>query len=205
MILLTKAVWGNGNSLTIEERNILRNFFYKHPTDASSRIQHRFFQAVGRSVTSWTVKNYRRCFGFHPVHARTQPLLKRDHAQQRLTFSVNHVNYDWSRVIFSNEIFFEVDSSGIVHWIPYGRTQLTSFTSQVKYRIAVFGAVWYNRKSDLIFIRDATNTERFVNYLKDALHSHRRSIKNYYFIHDHLKWAHTTLSHDKTANSYGKW
>lgn len=182
-------------SLTLDERKVLRQLFYKYSHEVSARINSRFYQRTGLCVSSRTIRNYRHLFQFHPVHARTQPLINEGHAQQRLLFSQRYIDYDWSRVIFSDEKIFEVDVSGVVYWIPYGRPRPTSFTSQIKFRVAVFGAVWYNSKSDLILIRDRTNTVTFVEYLRSGLYSHLRSIKNYSFIHDRPRWAHTSSSH----------
>ncbi|CAF4325784.1 unnamed protein product, partial [Rotaria sordida] len=89
-----------------------------------------------------------------------------------------------------------VDISGVVHWIPYNRPRPTSFRSQVQYRIAVFGAIWYNSRSNLVFIRGRTNTSTFVEYLQAAFDTHFRSIRQYYFVHDHSIWAHTSTAHN---------
>jgi transposase len=186
---------GGRNSLTTEERRVLRQLFYNYRTETSARINDRFSRRTGRFISSRTIRNYRRSLGFHPVHARTQPLINSGHAEQRFFFSQQHIDDDWSRIIFSDEKAFEVDVSGIVYWIPYGRPRPTSFTSQVQFRIAVFGAVWYNSKSDLVLIRGRTNTATFVEYLRAAFRSHRRSIKNYSFIHDRPRWAHTSSAH----------
>ena len=188
---------GGGNSLTTDERNVLRQLFYKYPHETSAQINYRFYRRTGVTISSRTIRNYRRLFDFHPVHARTQPFINNEHAQQRLFFSQRHIDHDWSRVIFSDEKAFEVDVSGIVYWIPYNRPRPTSFTSQIQFRIAVFGAVWYNSKSDLVLIRGRTNTTTFVEYLQTALHSHLRYIKNYSFIHDRPTWAHTSSAHVK--------
>lgn len=187
---------GGGNALTADERKILRQLFYRYPHETSARINSRFYRRTGLSITSRTIRNYRRILGFHPVHARTQPLINANHAQQRLLFSERHVDDDWSRVIFADEKAFEVDVSGNVYWIPYGRPRPTSFVSQIQFRVAVFGAVWYNSKSKLVFIRNRTNTATFVEYLHDALYSRRRSIKNYCFVHDRPRWAHTSSAHE---------
>ena len=195
--VLERSGRGGNNSLTNDERHVLRQLFYRHSNETSARIDDRFYRRTGRVISSRTVRNYRWSLGFHPVHARTQPVLKQDHAEQRLLFSNRYLDEDCSKIIFADEKAFEVDCSGIVYWIPYGRPRPTEFTNPVKFRIAVFGAVWYNSKSDLVFIQDRTNTTTYVEFLQAAFYSHRRSIKNYSFIHDHPRWAHTSLAHAK--------
>ena len=64
----------------------------------------------------------------------------------------------------------------------------------MQYKVAVFDAVWYNSQSNLVFIRDRTNTSTFVEYLQSAFNTHFRSIWQYHFIHDRPTWAHTTES-----------
>ncbi len=60
------------------------------------------------------------------VHARIQPLLNQRHADKRLAFCQRHIYDDWHRVIFTDEKIFEVDTSGIVYYIPYGRRRPTT-------------------------------------------------------------------------------
>ncbi|CAF1054155.1 unnamed protein product [Rotaria sordida] len=166
-----------------------------YPQETATQLSNRFYRRTGRFVTPQTIRNYRRRWGFRAVHTRIQPLLTQRHAAQRLAFCQQYIYDDWRRVIFADEKIFEVDATGIVYWIPYGRPRPTTFRSQVQYQVAVFGAVWYNNKSNLVFIQGRTNTSTFVEYLEDGLHSHRRLIRNYYFIHDRPTWAHTVTAH----------
>jgi transposase len=130
------------------------------------------------------------------VHEREQPSLNQQHAQQRLFLCRQYVRSNYRNIIFSDEKMFEVDRAGVVHWIPYNRPRPTFFRSQIQYRIAIFGAVWYNGRSNLVFIRNRTNTHTFVQYLQSAFHRSLPAIRQYYFVHDHPTWAHTTVSHD---------
>ena len=194
--VLERSRRGGNNSLTNDERHVLRQLFYRHSNETSARINDRFYRRTGREISCRIVRNYRWSLGFHPVHARTQPLLKQDHAQQRLLYSNRYIDGDYSKIIFADGKAFVVDSSGIVHWIPYGRPRPTEFTNPIKFRIAVFGAGSHNSKSDLVFIQDRMNTTTFVEFLQAAFHSHRRSIKKNSFIHDRPRWAHTSLAHE---------
>ena len=187
---------GGRNALTTDEVCVLRRLFYRYPNETARQINSRFFRRTGRSVTYRTIRCYRVQLGFRAVHARIQPLMNQQHANNRLLFCLGHIDDDWRRVIFADEKIFEVDSSGVVYWIPYGRPRPTTFRSQVKYRIPVFGAIWYNNRSNLVFIRGRTNTLTFVEYLESALRSRRRLIRNYYFIHDRPTWAHTDTEHE---------
>lgn len=193
--VVERAGRGSSNSLIDDEIHTLRRLFYRYPNETSSELNNRFYGQTRRFVTSRTIRNYRRRLGFHPVHARIQPLLNPRHADDRLAFCQQHIHDDWSKVIFADEKIFEVDTSGIVYWIPYGRRRPTTFRSQTRYQVAVFGAVWYKSKSNLVFIQGRTNISTFVEYLKDGLRSHRRAIRNYYFIHDRPTWAHTVTAH----------
>ncbi|CAF1016776.1 unnamed protein product, partial [Didymodactylos carnosus] len=71
-----------------------------------------------------------------------------------------------------------------------------TFQSQVQFRVAAFGAIWYNGRSNLVFIRGQTNTTTYVQHLQAALNTHLRRLRGYYLIHDRPIWAHTTLAHD---------
>ncbi len=175
---------GGGNSLTNDETHSLRQLMYRYPDETSTQLNNRFYRRAGRFVTPRAIRNYPRRLGFRPVHARIQPLINQRYADERLAFCQQHIHDDWCHVIFGDEKIFEVDASGIIYWIPYGRPRPTTFRSQVQYRIAVFGAVGHNNRPNLVFIRGRTNTSTSIEYLEDGLHSHRRLIRNYHFIHD---------------------
>jgi len=187
---------GGGDVLTDAEVRVLRKFFYAYPTETSNQICNRFCRRTGHFVTSRTIRSYRVRLGFRAVHARTQPSINQQHAECRLLFCQQRIDDSWRRVIFADEKMFEVDTSGVVHWIPLGRSRPTTFRSQIKYQIPVFGAVWHNNRSELVFIRGRTNTLTYVEYLESALRSRRRLIKNYFFIHDRPRWAHTHAAHE---------
>ncbi|CAF4813269.1 unnamed protein product, partial [Rotaria sp. Silwood2] len=139
-------------------------------------IVNRFFQRTDLYVSPPTIRRYRLSFGFRPVHARIQPLINATHAQQRLHFCLSHATDRWYNVIFSDEKAFEIDVTGLVYYIPHNRPRPVHFQSQVQYRAAVFGAVWYQGRSNLVFIRNRTNTTTYVQYLEDALNSHLRRL-----------------------------
>lgn len=134
--------------------------------------------------------------GFHPVHAQTQPVINAQHAQERLNFCILHATARWENVIFSDEKAFEVDVSGLFYRFLCGRPRPIHFQKQIRFRVAVSGAVWYHGRSLLVIIRGRTNTATFVEYLEAALNPHRRRLRGYYFIHDRPTWAHTALAHD---------
>ncbi len=89
----------------------------------------------------------------------------------------------------SDEKAFEVDVSGLVYWIPYGRPQPMHIQSQVRFRVAIFGAVWYDARSVLVVIGGWTNTTTYVEYLQAALGPHLRRLPGYYLIYDGPTWA----------------
>ncbi|CAF1241681.1 unnamed protein product [Didymodactylos carnosus] len=53
---------GNDNVL------ILRQLFYRHPTESSAIIADRFFRITNQYTASRTVRYHRRRLGFHPVY-----------------------------------------------------------------------------------------------------------------------------------------
>ncbi|CAF2716037.1 unnamed protein product [Rotaria sp. Silwood2] len=155
-----------------------------------------FFQRTGLHVTSRTTRNYRSSLSFHPVHARTQPLINATYTRQRLNFYLSHATDRWQNIIFSDEKASEVDVSGIVYWIPYGCPRPTHFQSQVQYRVVIFGAVWYDDRSNFVFIHGRINIRTYVQHLQATLNSHLRHLRRYYFTHDRPTWVHTVLAHD---------
>ncbi len=187
---------GHNTLFNANEFRTLRQILYRYPNDTSSNIANGFFQRTGLNVSSRTIRHHRSSLGFRPVHARTQPLINAQHAQQRLHFCLLHATARWDNIIFSDEKAFEVDVSGLVYWIPYGRPRPIHFQNQVQFRVAIFGAVWYDGRSVLVVISGRTNTTTYVEYLQAALGPHLRRLRGYYLIHDRSTWAHTVLAHD---------
>ncbi|CAF3971149.1 unnamed protein product [Rotaria sp. Silwood1] len=187
--------------LNDNEIHTLRQVLFRYPNETSTSIANRFFERTGLNVNPRTIRRYRLSLGFHPVHPRTQPRISATRAQQRLNFCLSHASDRCHQVIFSDEKAFEIDVSGLVYYIPNGRRRPTHFQSQVQHRVAVFGAVWYDGRSDLVVIHDCTNTTTYVQYLEAALDAHLNRLRQYYFIHDRPTWAHTRLAHDWLRNN----
>ena len=140
---------GTSNSLTNHEIHVLRQILHRYSYETATQLNNRFYRRTGRAVAPRTIRNYRRRLHFRAVQARVQPLLTQAHAYQRLTFCRQHIYDDWRRVIFADEKVFEADATGIVYWIPYGPPRPTTFRSQVQYNGAVFGAICYNKRSNI--------------------------------------------------------
>ncbi|CAF3131399.1 unnamed protein product [Rotaria sp. Silwood2] len=122
---------GGGNSWSDDKFHTVIRLLYRYPSETSSQLNNRFYQRTGRFVTTRVIRNYRRRLGFHPVHAKIQPLLNQRHTDDRLAFYQQHTHDDWSQFIFVDEKVFEVDASGLVYWIPCGRSRPTTFRSQI--------------------------------------------------------------------------
>ncbi|CAF4071323.1 unnamed protein product [Rotaria sordida] len=170
---------GRLHMLNNDEIHTLQQILYRYPTVTSSSIADRLLQRISLRINPRTIRNYRLSLGFRAVHARTR----------------------LNNVIFSDEKAFEVDISGVVYWIPYGRPRPTQYQHQVQFRVTVFGAIWYDERSNLIFIGDRTNTTTYIQHLQAAFHLRLRQVFGYYFIHDRPTWAHTTLAHDWLRNN----
>jgi transposase len=184
-----------------DEIHALRQILYRYPNDTAGSIADRFYRRTGLHANPRTIRNYRRSLGFRPVHARNQPLINATHAQQRLRFCLSRATTQWNDIIFTDEKAFEVDVSGLVYWIPYARRRPTHLQSQVRYRVAVFGGVWYAGRSKLVIIRGRTNTSTYVDHLRAALNSNLRRLRRFYLVHDRPAWAHTALAHNWLINN----
>ncbi|CAF5143468.1 unnamed protein product, partial [Rotaria sp. Silwood1] len=176
--------------------NTLRQLLYQYPTDTSSSIADRLLRRTGLGINSRTIRNYRSSLGFRPVHARSQSLINARHAQEPLTFCLSYATAHWDNVIFSDEKAVEVDISGVVYWIPATRSRPTHFQNQIQFHVVIFGAIWFDGRSNLVFIHGRTNTTTYVGYLQAAFRSYLRQLSGYYFIHDRPTWAYIVLAHD---------
>ena len=179
-----------------DQVNTLRQLLYRYPTDTSSSIVDRLFRRTGLDINPRTVRNYRSSLGFRPVHVRSEPLITARHAQERLNFCLSSATNHWDNVIFSDEQAFEVDISGVVYWIPVTRSRPTHFQNQIQFRVVIFGAIWFDGRSNLVFIHGRTNTTTYVGYIQTAFRSYLRQLSGYYFVHDRPTWAHNVLAHD---------
>jgi transposase len=77
---------GRNTLFSANEFHTLRQILYRYPNDTSSNTANRLFQRTGLHVSSRTIRRHRSSLGFRPVHARTQPLIKRGSTSQSSNF-----------------------------------------------------------------------------------------------------------------------
>lgn len=148
-----------------------------------------------------SIRRIRRQENYHPVHSKIHWTNNLTQAARRFQFASTHLSDDWHNVIFTDEKKFAIDQSGRVFWIPIGSARPKTFISQVKFHINVFGAIWYNGRSDLVLIRGRTNSSTYLEHVETVLNSYLRKVRDYFLIHDRTTWSHTNIVHTWLNNN----
>ncbi len=177
-------------------RRQFRQILSRYPTNTSSSISTRLQSRTGQTVSASTVRRVRRQENYHPVHAQIHWEINETQAARRYQYAIAHETDNWQNVVFSDEKKFIIDESGTVFWIPVGARRPTTFISQVKYHVVVFGAVWFNGKSRLVFLEGASNSTTYLQHVQLAIGDRLRTLRGYSYIHDRTTWSHTNMVHN---------
>ncbi|CAF1130987.1 unnamed protein product [Adineta ricciae] len=181
-------------------RRYFRQIMSQHPTDTSFSIANRLQQHSGVTVSARTIREACRNENFHPVHARAHWQINEHQAARCFQYCYTHRLNNWRQVIFTDEKKFQVDQAGFVYWVPIGAPRPRTFVGQVKYQVTVFGAIWFNQRSHLVFIQGSSNSTTYLQQVQLALGNYQQRLHGYSFIHDRTTWSNSIMVHDWLAS-----
>ena len=92
-----------------------------------------------------------------------------DHAKEnRVTFANEHINLDWRRVMFTDEVKIETSAHGMT-WVRrppgtrYDGKYIREVNRQGRCSVMIWGAMTYNGLLDLVVINGSLNQNNYVN------------------------------------------
>ena len=91
------------------------------------------------AIRKSSVNNVRHELGFSYQNKRKAPRLTQDQKDLRVFFCSNHLNVDWTSVMFTDESRFSMNTDSLCGWVMRGVYNDDSFIHQAKYSQSCFG------------------------------------------------------------------
>lgn len=123
---------------------------------------------LGLQCSLATIKRRLREMHLDGRRAATKTFLT-DHAKEiRLQFANEHLNMDWKRVMFTDEVKIETSAHGMT-WVRrppgsrYDPQYIREVNRQGRCCLMIWGAVTYNGLLDLVVINGRLNKDNYIN------------------------------------------
>lgn len=175
-----------GRPPSIQPRNANRvvSLLRRRPSATASALSHTLrMMGLGRPSPR-TVQRFRHAHAFHPVHPISTITLLPCHRQQRLAWCHHHRNNTFKHTVFSDEKPLRIDNTGQVFWIQDDMPHPTTVPRSKYIQGMVWGAVWYNGRSDLWFLSPGQTINATV--YQGILNTHLLPVfpRRHYFLQD---------------------
>ena len=115
-------------------------------------------------VTPRTVRRHLNEMGYKNTIPKKIPSLTKVHKDKRIQWCKKHLKYNWKKVIFSDETYFELGSKKTPVWHKKDfrpTNPKTKFTT----KIMCWGSIGFDFKSNLIIIDGSINSKKYVDML----------------------------------------
>ena len=109
---------GRKKKLSSKQENHLKNIIRENNNLTSEEIQRHFFQHDNITITSRSIRNYRRQF-FHPAKEILVSRSTLEHHLKRVDYCMTHSDDNFHRVVFSDEKLFKLDHTSSTVWIAF--------------------------------------------------------------------------------------
>ena len=173
----------NDDSLKSLDRLIDKN------DNAPSQILANLFQKkTGRRISARTIRRARTGpLGRHPVHEVQVKTLGEGEKQNRVSFAKKLLTMNLHYILWSDEKLWELESTGLVHWIKKGAPRPVREVKVIKASVMVWGCVWYSGKSDLYVCDKTIDAKEYINILTNNLLPCIPDSNRYKFQHDNAR------------------
>ena len=127
---------GRPRKYTSNDRNRLSNLANSHPKYSSARLGEMAKSRGSPPVSARTVRRYLKESGYLKLLPEPIPMLTRSHMQKRLNWCYKYRNFDWNKVVLTDESYFQMFRSKVKQW---GKKRRTYKTSQSSPSVMVWG------------------------------------------------------------------
>ena len=166
-------------SLIRHVRNIIRH----NRNMTSTELQRHLRRHDNVIVSARTIRNYRRSI-FHPAHELIIPRLTLQHHLDRIDYCMTHSNNNFHCVVFSDEKVFRLDHTSRMVWIEDDEPIPVREVQSTSSRVMVWGAVWYNGRSELCIVDGTVNHRKSIDILSEYLLPSMPTSTHFLFLHD---------------------
>jgi arsenate reductase-like glutaredoxin family protein len=149
-------------------RSYIGKILNLHPFKSSKDIAHQLLLKKGIAVTSRCVRLHLNSLNYKNSKPVLVPHLIETHINRRIQWCKNHGNFDWERVLFTDETSIEVGGYRGVQWHRNGHRP-TAPRRKFPNKVMFWGGISTTRKTELLVISGSMNGEKYVETLRVIL------------------------------------
>jgi len=160
-----------------------------------------------KKVNEITVRRHLRSAGLRPLKDLEEEALTEAHIAKRLEYANKMIDYDWNKVIFSDEKPFWIGTGSSISWRKPGQ-QKRHKVKRFPPKLNVWGGIGYYFKTKLYYFTDNMDGKLYRQVIKSRLKETeityssdcpRRLRKKWIFLQDGAK-AHTAKESKEVLN-----
>ena len=174
----------------------------------SAELSRHLFHHDHVVITPRTIRRYRRS-RLHAVHEILVPPLKLQHYLDRIEYCMVNATNNFHRYVFSDEKPFCLAHTSNVVWIEDGEPIPTREISSSHTSVMVWGAIWYNGRTELGIVEGSIDRYKYIDVLKQYLLPSMPSSTRFTFVHDnagpHRPIEVRKFLHDYAVKLIYKW
>jgi transposase len=164
---------GRPKKLTAERQRQIRDQLRRSPTSTATSLT----ESLSLPCSPVTVRNFLKKAGFTHKFPRLIPYLTSDHKKRRLEWAKAHKNYDFHRVVFSDECSVWLDTAAGKCWVRKGRDLMLP-RPMSRSKLHLWGAISSEGKVSLHIFTGILTARRYIEILRENLISQAHFLFN---------------------------
>uniref|UniRef100_A0A158P4N6 Transposase Tc1-like domain-containing protein n=1 Tax=Tetranychus urticae TaxID=32264 RepID=A0A158P4N6_TETUR len=159
---------GSGQSPTLNstDRRRLGRIVQNCPVLSNEQIANRLSELGAAKVSSFTIGRELKKLKIQRFKPRYKPFLSASHINRRIEFCKENSARDWSKVVFSDEASFQLNSNSC---LLLGKTRPTYQRSKYCQKIMVWGCISARGHSALKICRRSIDSKEYIETIKNFL------------------------------------
>lgn len=159
---------GRKPSLTGKQINHLKNIIHKNKNITSTELATHLHHHDSVNISPRTIQRHRKRI-FHRAEEIIIPKVTLDHMIKRMSYTIEHKNDNFRKVVFTDECYFQIDHTGNIVWLLPGESPPLRPVSSIKTKVMVWGGIWYQGRTELHIVKGTIDTNKYIHILKQFL------------------------------------
>ena len=161
-----KSGSGGGKKLKGKDMQRIAQLARFHPKWTCSEISRVANERGSPFVHQETIRRNLAAIGYIKWVPKNVPMLTTIQKQKRVEWCRNHLDYDWSKVIITDESVFQLFTNYLKVW---GKKQPKKMVPKKGPSIMIWGGISVRGKTPLKFVDGIVNAEKYQQILEECL------------------------------------
>jgi len=159
---------GSPPSLQANDKRRISKLAEKYPIWTREEIAKEAHKRGSPLVSPWTVGRYLKSEGWLYMVPKPRPMLTEAHKKLRLAWCREHLNFDWSNVLFTDESYFQFYSNKKAVWT---KGKATKMIPKYSPKVMIWGGIALRGTTSLCFASTSIKSQDYIKILEDFLPS----------------------------------